>query len=485
MIRSPAGLVSDLAALIRSLLALRSDRRSGVLTIDAEGGRTLVYLREGVPVFAEEGSLGESLGRLLVRQKRLTQEQYTTVISKMTEALGKNEQLRFGRVAVELGYLTEKEVSTALGDQVRWRIVRALQREKMAVTFEESSSRLEGVGSFPMQIEALTLDAMRWIDDDRKREVALGRVLDDAMVVGPAGAATLASRADLTPAEAKLLAMLDGKRTIRAILAAREAKDVDAPAVLAALVLTRGVVQPGVAPPAAARAPEPAPASHRAPLSGPASTPRPPVVPTPADAWKLEPKSVPGRAVAAASPPPVVRTPADPWKPAGAPATPGKAAPVLRAQEILKALEDKRTKPDATQAPRSLHESRILAERALQDGLAHTRAGRWQQAAPLLAEACKLMPGSDEFKLYAKWSAIRARSHEPPHAVERAELKRIALAAVKADPNFAYGWYVAGAMCSDDGEDVQAYKFLSRAVKLDPDNLDAQRLVRVLDRRKQ
>jgi hypothetical protein len=65
--------------LIRALLALRAARRTGVLDVRGEGIQTFVYLSEGVVVFAEEGTGGETLGRLLVRQGVLTQDQCNTV----------------------------------------------------------------------------------------------------------------------------------------------------------------------------------------------------------------------------------------------------------------------------------------------------------------------------------------------------------------------------------------------------------------------
>ena len=102
------------ADLIVSMLALHRERRTGVVTIQSDEVRTFVYLRDGVVVFAEEGTQGESLGRLLVRQHILSQEHYVEIIGKMTDAFVLNEQLRFGEVAVELGYLTEPQVEKAL-----------------------------------------------------------------------------------------------------------------------------------------------------------------------------------------------------------------------------------------------------------------------------------------------------------------------------------------------------------------------------------
>lgn len=92
-----------------------------------------------------------------------------------------------------------------------------------------------------------------------------------------------------------------------------------------------------------------------------------------------------------------------------------------------------------------------------------------------------MLPASDEYRLYAKWCAIRARS-EPAHALERQELKRLAGAAVKADPNFGFGHAVLGELAMDEGDSTQAFRFLVRATKLDPTLLDAQRQLRIVER---
>lgn len=169
-----------------------------MLTVTADEVRTFVYVRAGVPVFAEEGTHGETLGRLLLRQRVLSQEQYVEIIAKMTDALFMNEQLRFGEVAIELGHLTEAQVTKALSDQVRWKIVRIFQRPEVTWSFEESLARLEDVGNFPMEIEGLVLDAVRWIDDEQKLEMGLRRALDRKLRVDPALAPEHVARFGLT-----------------------------------------------------------------------------------------------------------------------------------------------------------------------------------------------------------------------------------------------------------------------------------------------
>ena len=150
---------------------------------------------------------------------------------------------------------------------------------------------------------------------------------------------------------------------------------------------------------------------------------------------------------------------------------------------ILQALESKRRKVvDPQRDPASDPEARLRAEQAHQAGLEHMRAGRHERAAHEFRGAAELQPQSNEYRLYERWCALRARG-ELPHPAELTELRRLASAAVGADPNLAFGHYVAGDLAVRDGRDREALRSLKRAAKLDPDLLDAQRLIRVAERR--
>jgi hypothetical protein len=526
------------AALVRSMLALRGEKRTGVLWVQTGEVRTFVYLKRGVPVFAEEGTHGETLGRLLVRQGVLTQEDYGLIIGKMTDALVLNEQLRFGEVAIELGLLSEPQVRKALGDQVRWKIVRCFQRPDCSWTFEDSESIVEDVGDFPMRIEALFLDAARWLDDEQKGELGLQRIADQRLVLADS-AVELGARFDLSTPELALLDLFDGRRTTAQVLASREAAEIDAPAIVVALSVTRVLRE-------AAPAPRAAPASERAvPLARPLTpfefVPMPPgrapppsdggIAPAPAVSSKptikernavllddglaspvaplaplapLAPAAAPSSSSmrvatpgAPSSSPIRVATPVAPTPPSSSPhaapslerpstVVPGTVParpPKSKASLILAAIEHQRVKADPMRAPANEHEAKLLAEQAYQEGLGHARLGRWAAAAPALQRAAQLLPTSEEYKLHAKWAAFRARSSDVPHKADRVDIAKQALTAVKADPNFAFGYYVAGNMAMFDDDVVQAQRFFARAVKLDPDNLDAVRLLRLVERR--
>jgi tetratricopeptide (TPR) repeat protein len=155
-----------------------------------------------------------------------------------------------------------------------------------------------------------------------------------------------------------------------------------------------------------------------------------------------------------------------------------------RTSMILAALEQQPVKADTQRAPRNEHEAKLLAEQAYQEGIGHVKAGRWGAAAPAMQRAAQLLPTSKEYNLHAKWSAFRARPIDvPQHRGDRIEIAKQALVAVKADPNFAFGYYVAGNVAMLDDDFPQAHRLLVRATKLDPENLDAARLLRLVERR--
>ena len=100
--------------LIRDLLILEGRAATGQLEVASEGVHTLLYFVEGQLVYAEGGTLSDTLGRVLTREGTLTREQYVEVLQQMTDALVEHEEMRFGEVAIRLGYLSPQQVTEGL-----------------------------------------------------------------------------------------------------------------------------------------------------------------------------------------------------------------------------------------------------------------------------------------------------------------------------------------------------------------------------------
>jgi tetratricopeptide (TPR) repeat protein len=445
-------------ALIRAMLSLRTERRTGVLRVDADGVRTFVYVMKGTPVFAEEGTLGETLGRLLVRQRVLTQEQYVQVIERMTLGVAKNEQARFGEVAVELGFLTAEQVRRALADQVRWKVIRAFQREEPEWTFTDSEGELESVGHFFLPIESLVLDAARWFSDEQKQELVLAREM--ARFPSVRGDPTLlAERFEMTMEEMRFVAGLDGTRTLADVLDAPApggaGKGVDVAALLTALVLVGAVELATVKK-------DPRIRQIRSLLPGAISRASP---------LALDALSQPSRGPYPTTPPRAAATARE------------RATKVVLRLKAAREESRKPHEPPALRVPTSEREARLLAEQAFQKGKAHLRANQLAAAAPELRRAFDLDPKAIEYELYARWATSRLREA----GIEPRELdllRGLARKAITVDPNLAFPYYVLGHVALIEGADVVARRCFQQALKIDPDAIDAERHIRILARRK-
>ncbi|MBC7170796.1 MAG: DUF4388 domain-containing protein, partial [Polyangiaceae bacterium] len=165
--------MDDGAELIRDLVALRGRRETGVLEVTHGAVQAFVYIEKGEPVFAEHGTLGDTLGRLLLRRGALTQPQYEAIIRAMTANLVDNELMRFGEVAVELGFLTHEQVRKELAEQVRQKILTCLEWESPTRRFVRGPDALEGIARFACGVDHLVLDAVRAFDGEGR----VGRIL--------------------------------------------------------------------------------------------------------------------------------------------------------------------------------------------------------------------------------------------------------------------------------------------------------------------
>jgi len=148
-------------SLIKAVLEIVADRRAGVLDVKSDGLRTQIYFADGKPQFAEDEALGESFGRLLMRQGVITNEQFVRVIDEMGRAAAGNNQLRFGEVAVGLGVLTPEQVERGLAEQVCGIVTRCLHWGHSQWAFEPSPPAAAPPRAFPIQINPAILEALR------------------------------------------------------------------------------------------------------------------------------------------------------------------------------------------------------------------------------------------------------------------------------------------------------------------------------------
>jgi len=462
---------------IQELFAVCRAERTGVLEVESHGVYTMVYVSKGTPVFAEEGTLGETLGRLLVREGFLTLEQYTSIIEHMTDSVMGAEQMRFGEVAVVLGYLTPEQVNQALARQVRVKIRRCLQAEDAECVFRDDSEELEGIARYPSPVAPLVLRAVRATFDEER----VTRILEGAAPACPklvAPAADVSRRFRMDPAETAFLAELDGTRTTFEILCDSASGGLLALQVLAVLVLAEEVqlLEEPVEGPAATPAPEVRPP---APAEAPASTDHEPTAGAdakpPSGPHVGPPVGVEGRPPAAALARVALRQ---------------RLARRLVGGDSKRSHATPSSHPTPAQGgrrtlsrPPSAKAARLRAEKLFQSGKLHVRHERWPLALKDLQEAVRLYPSATEYQLHAEWARFQTLTDPTEMAMLRQELESLAEQALHEDRQMAFAHHVMGQVKLMQGDESGAQRSFRVASKLDPDDKAAARYHRMLLRK--
>lgn len=410
----------DAGALIRSLVGLRAERRTGVFEVTAEGVKTSIFLMDGSPVFVEEEPNLETLGRLLLRHGTITGDQYEATIREMADALDEDEPLRFGAIAIERGFIDGDQLNDALADQARWRLVRAFQRTDHEWRLDDRGERVEGVPLYELAIEPAVLLALRSSPDEELSSVTVPPALAARATSVPvlcADAAAISQTFALGPSERAYVAMIDGSRSLADCMRMGSAM-VDRPAVLSALLLTRAI-----------KLTDPASASD----GGPPSSSRTPVV-------KIVMQATAPNAQAPSAQAPIAQAP-----------SPKAASPA---------------------SAKAAHAARLNAELAFQKGKNLLRAGRPDAALEELRRA-QTLDSTPEIELHAQWCELEA-TKRPPTEAQRADLQRLALALTRHDADNAFAAYVIGRIAALEGRAADSKRWLERAFRLDPKLREAE-----------
>jgi tetratricopeptide (TPR) repeat protein len=416
-------------AFIRFLIELREDKKTGKVFVTSEGVEYVLHVRNGAVVFAEEPG-GEPIGRLMVRKNLLTQEQYVDVVEQVSEALGLGERLRFGEAAVQLGFVTQAQVRTALEEQIRWRAARVIQRKEPMHRFDDAAPDTDKAHTLSMSIEGLILDAIRWMDDDRKDALVLSVAKNFALeTTWPAR--EIDKLFGLTRDEREFLReALRGNCTVLDMCSSEVPDGVD-PYALVTAVLVTGAVH-------TRERTSTADVLER--ISSPQLDPTPPPAPI------IQDKPTDWNAV-------------DSEKAKGALA---KVQLVRKSSAELKAV-------DPSAVPVISAESKSLrAESAFQRARSSLKTGAHGLALKAVEEALSLQPDSKEYGLYAQWLRV-VEAGGKPTAEEQAELETLAVAAEAHNPNLAFAAFVRGELLRYRGDTAAAYKRRKHALKLDPD----------------
>ena len=469
-----------------------------MLRVTFEGLQTTIYIQEGVPVFAEQGSLGDTLGRVLLRSGKITPEQFAAAVDLITESLVDNEQLRLGEALVELGALTAEEVMAALRSQVQAKILACFRLQRFHSEFKPGEELLEGISTFRLAFGRLMVAGIKQEVSPDRLAAFLEPLASRRPVLVPEPD-VLQRGLGLTDHELSFVQTIDGARPLSQLRDGSALDVIHASQLLTVLLLTGSL---RFAAPAAAR--EPAAnlelqVEVEVMLDPVAPEPEtPPAAPQPAKARLRD------RALAM-----VLRLKGrSDWDglrvPHGADSSSIEAAFSSRTEELQAIRADVKDAMDP-ELQRTLEEmeqelasarDRLLAgagraapgnpeqrmkrptllraEKAFQIGLMQLEGGEEVTAAASFKAAASLRPEAHEYRMFQLWSVYRAASDKEARAIALRDLRNIATWVTRHDPESVKALQILGQLALDEKHYEEAERHLQAAARLAPDDAEVR-----------
>jgi hypothetical protein len=137
---------------------LRASKSTGILSLVSGGARKAIYLKEGRVVFGSSNLPNDRLGEILIRDGKITVEEYETSIKAISK--GKRQ----GKVLVEMGALSPKDLWEGVQFQVQEIVYSLFQWDEGQFHFEESSLPEKERITVDLDIQHLILAGLRRVD---------------------------------------------------------------------------------------------------------------------------------------------------------------------------------------------------------------------------------------------------------------------------------------------------------------------------------
>jgi CheY-like chemotaxis protein len=212
-------------------------RSSGALMLRKASIKKIVYLRDGVPVFVKSNLLAECLGRIMVQERLISQEECDESLQRK-----KKEKKSQGQILMQMGSISLHNLEFALELQMQTKLFDLFSWLEGRYQFNSSADHSTTNIGLPMAPTALIYEgASRAMSNERiARELA--RVGDSAMIAADDPSLRYQTL-QLDPRADRLVDKLDGTRTIAQLLDEAQFDRVDAALLLYALSCA-GLIEP-------------------------------------------------------------------------------------------------------------------------------------------------------------------------------------------------------------------------------------------------
>ncbi|MCU0240898.1 MAG: DUF4388 domain-containing protein [Vicinamibacteria bacterium] len=207
------------------LTFLNMGRRTGVLVLERTAQETKVFLNNGDPIFANTSRPELRFGEVLVRQKKIREEDISRILK------GQQGSHRLGELLLSEKLLTRDELETFLKVQVSEVIFDTFEWPQGTFLFYDQVPPPSTVVMLRMDLQNLIMEGVRRLDE----RAHMSEIFPDLNLIVEAVANTdrIKQTATFTPEEWRIFFLVDGRRTLADIC--QLASDMGQPDTLAIL----------------------------------------------------------------------------------------------------------------------------------------------------------------------------------------------------------------------------------------------------------
>ncbi len=166
----PSGAL-DPARLAKVLHQCGTKAVNGVLIVARDEETSTIYMEQGSPVHIESSIPGDQLGKALVNRGRVTDAQYADGAKRAIE-----RGVPLGQALVDLGFFTNEELGTELGNTARDRIVACFAARTGSVDFDPNRAPPSADRPYRLQVPHIIAQGLRTHADD----AVLNGIMGDA-----------------------------------------------------------------------------------------------------------------------------------------------------------------------------------------------------------------------------------------------------------------------------------------------------------------
>lgn len=468
----------------RILHNLYSLRATGLLHLENNNLKKVVYIRNGYPIFVRSNLVREFLGQMLVRTGLLSDE----VLAESLEASKQSKQ-RHGTALVEMGLLKPQQLNDALRTQVLDKLLDIFSWPEGKYRFVQAREFKQGVTSIDLSPANLILQGLR---DHANRDQVL-KILEPHLEHYLQQAENPLYRfqeIQLSVNEQRILASCQGNETLSEVLKRHLLSRKEAEPLLAAL-LTTGIL---VARMESEEAKEDVVCDEteltRARRESFLKD----------YAWMMEQDYFTLLGVSESDSREQVRKsyynmvkkyhPDRFFEQDALPDLKDKVNALFQhisdAHETLSDTKAKALYLDDRQGDKKTSttslEKILQAETAFQKGIVLFRVKKYDQAQKAFAEALAISPSEAEYLMYQAWCAYK---FNPKATDVIINARKNLLRAIELNPKLSLAHLFLGYVCKDEGNNKEALRRFEKAIQCNPNCTEALREIRLMGMRKE